>query len=141
MSDRSETEASTVIVGASAAGLASAACLKRQGVGYILLEQGVQVALRWRNHYDRLQLHTTRGLSGLPHRPMPRDYPRYPSRDQVAAYLEDYAEQLQLAPRFRQTVVSIEPTDGGWMARTQDTTYRSRYVVIATGNARQPQMP
>lgn len=141
MSGRSGTEASTVIVGASAAGLASAACLKRRGVDYILLEQGERVAERWRTHYDRLHLHTNRGLSGLPHRPMPRSYPRYPSRDQVVAYLEDYAEQLQLAPRFGQTVTSIEPIDGGWLTRTQDTSYRSRCVVVATGHARQPRMP
>jgi len=141
MRDHSGIAASVVIVGASAAGLASAACLKRQGVDYILLEQSERVAVRWRNHYDRLHLHTNRGLSGLPYRPMPSSYPRYPSRDQVVAYLDDYAEQFQLAPRFGQTVVSIEPRDGGWMTITKETSYSSRFVVIATGNAREPQMP
>ena len=141
MSAHAGADASTVIVGASAAGLATAACLQRHGVDYLLLEQGAQVAGRWRTHYDRLHLHTPRGLSGLPYRPMPPSYPRYPSRDHVVAYLEDYAAQLHLAPRFGQTVVSIEPRNGGWMICTPERAYRSRYVVIATGHARQPHRP
>ena len=43
MNERPVTETSVVIIGASAAGLATAACLKRQGVDYLLLEQGQQV--------------------------------------------------------------------------------------------------
>lgn len=141
MSDRAGTEASVVIVGASAAGLAVAACLKRQGVDYVLLEQGAQVAERWRTQYDRLHLHTPRQLSGLPYWPMPRHYPRYPSRDQVVAYLEEYATRFHLAPRFAQTVASVAPADGNWLTRTQEMSYYSRYVVIATGYARQPHLP
>jgi indole-3-pyruvate monooxygenase len=141
MNERSIQETNTVIVGASAAGLATAACLKKLGVDYILLEQGEQVAARWRNHYDRLHLHTNRALSVLPHHPMPANYPRYPSRDQLVAYLEDYNQTLGLAPRVGQKVVSVEQKNSGWITQTQDTTYRSRFVVIATGYARQPQMP
>ena len=135
------TEASTAIVGASAAGLAVAACLKRQGVDYILLEQGEQVAGRWRHHYDRLHLHTPRGLSGLPYRPMPSTYPRYPSRDQVVAYLEEYAHALDLVPCFNQHVVSVQQEAAGWITHTQDGSYRSRCVVLATGHARHPHVP
>lgn len=141
MSNPSNSEATTIIVGASAAGLASAACLKRHGVDFILLEQGEQVAGCWRNHYDRLHLHTNRGLSGLPYRPMPAGYPRYPSRDQMVAYLEAYAEAFTLVPRFGQTAVLIEPGGDGWITHTQDASYRSRSVVIATGNTRRPHMP
>ena len=53
----------TVIVGASAAGLAAAACLQKQGVPFILLEKSNQVGSSWRNHYDRLHLHTDRANS------------------------------------------------------------------------------
>jgi indole-3-pyruvate monooxygenase len=138
MSDAVQT--SVVIIGASAAGLATAACLKHSGVDYALLEQGDQVAARWRKHYDRLHLHTPRGLSGLPYGPMPPNYPRYPSRDQVVAYLEAYSEEQGLAPRFGQKVVSVQPEGEGWVTQTQDTTYHSRFVVVATGYAGQPNM-
>jgi indole-3-pyruvate monooxygenase len=141
MSDGAAVDTSVVIIGASAAGLATAACLKRAGVEYILLEQSEHVAGIWRKHYDRLHLHTNRGFSGLPHLPMPKNYPRYPSRDQVVAYLENYTKTLELNPRFGQKVVSVEQGDSGWITRTEDVTYRSRFVVIATGYARQPQTP
>jgi indole-3-pyruvate monooxygenase len=141
MSDSAAVETTVVIIGASAAGLATAACLKRAGVEYVLLEQSDQVAASWRKHYDRLHLHTNRGFSGLPHLPMPASYPHYPSRDQVIAYLEDYTQKLELNPRFGQQVVSVEQADGGWITRTQDAAFQSRFVVIATGYARTPQMP
>ncbi|QRP62734.1 hypothetical protein I6J77_11370 [Rhodanobacter sp. FDAARGOS 1247] len=47
------------------------------------LEKAATVASVWRGHYDRLHLHTDRGHSSLPGMPMPRGYPRYPSRAQV----------------------------------------------------------
>src|SRR5262245_29680703 len=118
-----DTHVTTVIIGASAAGLATAACLKKLGVDYVLLEQADQVAARWRQHYDRLHLHTNRALSGLPYYPMPSDYPRFPSRDQFVKYLEDYAKKLELTPRFGQKVVSVEQKDGAWVTQTQDSVY------------------
>lgn len=141
MSDHPATETSVVIIGASAAGLATAACLKRQGVDYILLEQSQQVGTRWRGHYDRLHLHTIRSLSGLPHQPMPANYPRYPSRDQFVAYLEDYTAKQELAPRFGQQVIAVEQKGNGWITRTPNAEYKSRFVVVATGYARQPNLP
>jgi indole-3-pyruvate monooxygenase len=141
MTEPTIESATVVIVGASAAGLATAACLKRSGVDVILLEQSPSVGASWRGHYDRLHLHTPRMFSGLPHYPMPRSYPRYPSRDQVVAYLEEYAKSLDLQPRFNQRVVSVEQHASGWITRTPDAEYRSRFVVIATGYARQPNRP
>ena len=94
----------TIIVGASAAGLAVGACLRHAGLPFVLLEQSDRVASAWRRHYERLHLHTTRRLSGLPFLPMPRSYPRYPSRARVVEYLESYARQMGLRPRFGQGV-------------------------------------
>lgn len=50
MSDR------VVIIGASAAGLATAYCLKQQKIPYIILEQNNIVRKPWRDHYDSLRL-------------------------------------------------------------------------------------
>ena len=133
------TSTNTVVVGASAAGLATAACLSRAGVEHVVLEQQAQVADAWRHHYDRLHLHTIRGLSGLPYRPMPKTYPKYPSRDQVVAYLEDYARTFSIAPKFGQRVSSIRPDGDGWVTETEQTErIVSRNVVIATGYTRVP---
>jgi indole-3-pyruvate monooxygenase len=100
-------ETTSLIVGASAAGLATACCLKKEGVPYILLEKTGQVGSTWRHHYDRLHLHTSKKLSTLPYLSFPDNYPKYPSRDQVVEYLEAYAEEFQLEPRFNQDLHGI----------------------------------
>ena len=79
----SPIEINTIIIGAGPAGLAVGACLKQAGIPSILLEQSDQVGASWRRHYDRLHLHTDKRNSELPFAPFPKEYPRYPSRDQL----------------------------------------------------------
>src|SRR6185295_19432063 len=114
----SSLETNTVIIGASAAGLAVAACLKRANISFILLEAANQVAQTWRNHYDRLHLHTNKFFSNLPYVPFPAQVPRYASRDQVVAYLENYVKVNGLSPRFGQRVISADFVDGKWQTET-----------------------
>jgi len=137
----SMTDTDTVIVGASVAGLAVAACLSRANVPYTLLEQSREIAPAWRNHYDRLHLHTTKGLSHLPYLRFPRSVPRYPSRDQVIQYLEEYARRFALAPRLAERVVSVKREDGRWLTRSEAGSYRSHNVVVATGFTQTPHRP
>lgn len=134
-------EISTVIIGASAAGLATAVCLQQKNSPFILLEKEAHVATAWRNHYDRLHLHTDRGNSNLPHLPMPNRYPKYPERAQVVDYLEQYTAHFGLEPRFKQTVTAVKRQEGKWQTETEDSVYLSDNVVVATGYTRVPQLP
>ena len=131
----------TVIIGASAAGLATAACLRRRGRSFRLLERAPHVGASWRAHYDRLHLHTSKGLSGLPGLPLPRDYPKYPSRDQVVAYLEQYAKHFDLAPQLSTEVSRVYRGGDAWVVESSAGRFTAREVVIATGNARVPNRP
>ena len=134
-------EPSAIIIGAGPAGLAVGACLARSGVPFTILERGRVVGESWRCHYDRLHLHTNKGTSGLPFFPFPRDYPRYPSRDQVITYLESYAEAFQLQPRFGEEVISAERRDDRWHVRTQSLQYTAPHLVVGTGLNRVPVVP
>ncbi|MGE5264928.1 MAG: flavin-containing monooxygenase [Acidobacteriota bacterium] len=131
----------TIIIGAGPAGLAVAACLKRAAVPALILEQGDKVGATWHRHYDRLHLHTDKAHSALPFVPFPRACPRYPSRLQVIDYLEMYARQFQIEPRFGQQVVAARPADGVWQVQTQDAHYQALNLVIATGYNREPYFP
>lgn len=135
------TFADALVIGAGPAGLAVAACLKKRGIGCEILERGSAVGARWRLHYDRLHLHTTAAHSALPYLAFPSGTQRYPSRDQVIAYLERYAEHFELAPRFCQDVQRVQARDGVWEALTATHEYRSRHMVIATGYAGVPNIP
>lgn len=131
----------TIIIGAGPAGLAVGACLQRAGTSCTILEQSEQVGSAWRRHYDRLHLHTAKAFSALPFAPYPKDYPRYPSRLQFIEYLETYARQFRLTPRFGQQVVSARLVENLWEVRTQDARYQAANLVIATGYNREPYLP
>ena len=62
------------IIGGGPAGLAAAATLKPLGLRVRVLEKAGAIGARWRGHYDRLHLHTTRSLSGLPGLAIPAEY-------------------------------------------------------------------
>jgi cation diffusion facilitator CzcD-associated flavoprotein CzcO len=135
------SDADVIIVGAGPAGLACAAQLAGHGLTTLLLEKAETVGAVWRRHYDRLHLHTDRGHSALPGLPMPRTYPRYPSRDQVVAYLENYATHFGLAPMFRCEVRTLHREAGLWHAETTAGGHAAPMVVVATGWADAPHRP
>lgn len=135
------SENNTIIIGAGAAGLAVSACLKQAGIPNIILEQSNKVGATWRKHYDRLHLHTDKKNSGLPYAAMPREFPRYPSRDQVVEYLENYTKQFDLDILFDQQVTSANRINGQWQVQTESTLHTAPNLVVACGYARRPLMP
>jgi indole-3-pyruvate monooxygenase len=136
---RSESEA--LIIGAGPAGLAVAACLQRRGTPLVILEQETSIGSSWRRHYDRLHLHSDRDHSSLPHLRFAPGTPRYPSRDQLIAYLEAYARHFGLAPRLGEQVQSVRRDAAGWVTRTTAGTYRSQHVIVAAGVNAIPYLP
>jgi cation diffusion facilitator CzcD-associated flavoprotein CzcO len=131
----------SLVIGASAAGLATAASLKQAGRAFEMLEDTAVVGNAWRHHYDRLHLHTPKSSSDLPGLDMPGQWPRYPSRDQVIDYLERYREHYGLQPRYGQRVTRLERRDDAWIATTSEREWRANNVVVATGTTRRPVRP
>ena len=133
----------TLIVGGGAAGLACAKCLQDQGLNdFVILEQTEQVASKWRAHYDRLHLHTSKNWSELPGKKYPSDQPKYPPKAAVVQYLEEYAREHGLKPVFNTTVQHIErQADGLWQVQTNHETYTAHNLIMATGLNHTPKMP
>ena len=123
----------TLIVGAGPAGLATAACLARRGKSYVLLEQAAEIGAAWRNHYERLHLHTPARHSSLPHFPMPAGYPTYPSREQVVDYLESYARRFAIQAGLRTRVQEIVRDGDGWKVTAAGGAWHSDSVVLCSG--------
>jgi cation diffusion facilitator CzcD-associated flavoprotein CzcO len=122
-----------LIVGASFSGLASASTLQNRNIDYVIIEKESQVATPWRNHYERLHLHTTKKLSNLPYKKFARNVPRYPSRQQVVDYLIDYQKAFDIKPVFDTEATSIKKQGDHWITQTNTGVYESNYVIIATG--------
>jgi cation diffusion facilitator CzcD-associated flavoprotein CzcO len=133
--------ADAIIVGAGPAGLACAVSLRAAGLDPMIVEKADRVGSVWRRHYERLHLHTDRAHSGLPGMPMPRTYPKYPSRAQVVEYLENYRTHFGLEPVFNTEVVGIRRHGTQWRVDTARTSLSASVVVIATGWADFPYRP
>ncbi len=131
-------EAKTLIVGASVSGLASAACLQKQGIEYIIIEKTNSVATPWRNHYQRLHLHTNKRISNLPYKRFGNTIPRYPSRQQVIDYLDDYQSEFDINPVFNTEAKRIKRDSGLWITETNNGNFRAKYVIIASGAFTKP---
>jgi indole-3-pyruvate monooxygenase len=123
----------TLIVGASISGLASAASLQNRNIEYIIIEKQNQIAAPWRNHYDRLHLHTSKRFSCLPYKKFARGIPRYPDKQQVIEYLEDYQKMFNINPCFDTEAVSARREEEYWVTKTNHGSFKSKYLIIATG--------
>jgi len=131
-------ETNTLIIGASVSGLASAACLQKQDIEHLLIEKTTSVASPWRNHYLRLHLHTNKRISSLPYKKFENKIPRYPSRQQVVDYLDNYKEEFGIEPIFHTEAKKIVKDPGAWITETTNGIFNSKYVIIATGAFTKP---
>ncbi|XP_059447498.1 probable indole-3-pyruvate monooxygenase YUCCA7 [Corylus avellana] len=143
-----------VIVGAGPSGLAVAACLKKQGVPFIILERANCIASLWQNRtYHRLKLHLPKQFCQLPNFPFPEEFPEYPTKYQFIEYLESYAKHFHISPNFNETVQSAkyEQTFGLWRVQTtresssndpgDQVEYICRWLVVATGENAEKVVP
>jgi indole-3-pyruvate monooxygenase len=128
----------TIIVGAGISGLATAATLQKKGIGYTILEREAQTVTPWRNHYDRLHLHTCKGLSALPYKEFDKAIPRYPSRSQVVDYLDDYKKEFDIQPLFNAEARFVRRESDYWITETNNGEFKSRWLVMATGMYNMP---
>ena len=129
-----------VVIGAGAAGLASAAMLQRAGERVVVLERA-SIGAPWASRYDRLHLHTVRWLSGLPHYRMPRSYGKWPSRECVREYLQRYADRHGLDVRTGVEVERVDRAAAGWTVATAADVFAGDRVVVATGHSNVPFLP
>jgi cation diffusion facilitator CzcD-associated flavoprotein CzcO len=136
------------VIGAGAAGLAALQVLTDRGFAVDCFERTDRVGGHWHTDYDSLHLITSRDVSGFDGFPMPADYPVYPSRDQMRAYLESFAEHHGLHERitFGTEVEQVKPAGpagrDGWIVETSNGgTRRYDAVLVANGHLTDPYIP
>lgn len=59
--------------------------------------------------------------------------PRYPSREEVVAYLDEYSKAFDIQPVFGTKALSIQRQPDGWITETNNGSFQSKHIVIATG--------
>lgn len=131
-----------LVIGAGQAGLATGYYLKHRGLDFYIIEQSTRVGDSWRRRYESLTLFTPRALSALPGLPLAGDADGYPSREEFADYLENYAARSRLPVATGVRVVELIRDGVEFLAMLSDgSTARSRSVVVATGGFQKPVRP
>jgi putative flavoprotein involved in K+ transport len=142
---RDQLDVGTVVIGGGQAGLATAQALRSRELDCVVLERNDRLGDNWRHHYDSLRLFTPARSDGLPGLPFPGDAWSYPTKDEVADYLQAYAVHHRLAVRAGVRVTRLGrdagPT-GRFVVETDAGTYHCDNVVVATGSfGRRPRVP
>jgi cation diffusion facilitator CzcD-associated flavoprotein CzcO len=123
-----------IVVGAGQAGLATGHFLRRQGLRFHLFDRAHRIGDSWRHRYDSLVLFSPRANNGLPGLPLDGDSEGYPDKDEIADYLERYAQALNLPRSMGEGIVSLERRADHFVACTSSSRHiTSRAVVVATG--------
>src|SRR5919202_516195 len=129
------------IVGAGQAGLAVGYFLARQGRRFVILEGGPSVGTAWRERWDSPLLFTPRRYDSLPGLAFPGDRDGYPTRDEVVAYLEQYANHFELPIETNSRVRALAKQDGHFALDLGDRRIEAEQVVVATGPFQTPRVP
>ena len=129
------------VIGAGQAGLAIGYFLARQGRRFVIIEASDAVGSAWRNRWESLVLFTSREYDALPGMPFPGDRDGYPTRDEVVAYLDQYAASHKLPLRLNSPVRSLTRSESGFLIGLDAVTIEADQVVVATGPFHTPTMP
>ena len=131
-----------LVVGGGQAGLAMGHYLKGTGYRFQIVERNRLLGDSWRNRYDSLTLFTPRAYSALPGLRLPGDPEGYPDKDEIADYLELYADHFDLPVLLGTGIRSLARVHGGFRARTDHgEIVDARAVVLATGAFQRPAVP
>src|SRR5215510_12568268 len=87
---------STIVIGGGQAGLAVGYHLARRGLGFQILDSSLHIGDAWRNRWDSLRLFTPARYAGLPGLRFPGRGDAFPTKDQMADYLNAYAHRFRL---------------------------------------------
>lgn len=131
----------TVIVGGGQAGLSVGYHLARHGRPFVILDAGRRVGDSWRNRWDSLRLFTPARADGLDGMPFPGPGDRFITKDQMADYLESYAERFELPIRSGVRVERLSRNGHGFLIEAARSTLEADNVVVAMANHQEPWTP
>ena len=132
----------TVVVGAGQAGLAMSAHLRDHDIDHVVLERDT-IAERWRNaRWDSLVMNGPAWHDRFPAREFSSDPDGFPGKDEVTAYFEDFAKQIECPLHCGVEVTdAVALPEGGYQVTTSEGVINADHVVAATGPFQIPVFP
>jgi putative flavoprotein involved in K+ transport len=131
----------TIIIGGGQGGLAVGYYLSRLNQKFVILDAADTVGDSWRRRWDSLRLFTPARYSSLPGLPFPAPGGYYPTKDEMADYLQTYAMHFALPVRPTVRVESLTREHDCYILTSKTEWYAAKNVVVATGWLRRPPVP
>ncbi len=133
--------ADVVVIGGGQAGLAAGYYLRRTGLSYVILDAQERPGGAWLHGWDSLRLFSPAQGSSLPGWLFPGAPGRYPTRDEVISYLEQYEARYELPVRHPVRASAVRREGDALAVETDAGTWAARAVISATGSWQKPYVP
>ncbi|HEU5347405.1 MAG TPA: NAD(P)-binding domain-containing protein [Ktedonobacterales bacterium] len=131
----------TIVIGGGQAGLATGYFLKRHQRDFIILDANERIGDAWRNRWDSLRMFTYARFDGLAGMPFPAPAYAFPTKDEMADYLEAYAARFELPVRTSVVVDRLTRQGERFEVTAGDMRFEAKHVVVAMSNHQKPRLP
>jgi hypothetical protein len=131
----------TVIIGGGQAGLTVGYHLTRRDRPFVILDANERIGDAWRKRWDSLRLFTAAGYDGLQGMPFPGRRCSFPTKDEMADYLEAYAARFDLPVRTGGRVDGLSRDGSRYVLTAGDLRLEADRVVVASGACQTPRVP
>jgi putative flavoprotein involved in K+ transport len=131
----------TVIIGGGQAGLSVGYHLARRDRRFVILDANQRIGDAWRKRWDSLRLFTPARYDGLPGWPFPAPARSFPTKDEMADYLEAYAARFDLPVRTGVPVDRLSREGDRYVVTAGTHRYEADQVVVASGAYHSPRIP
>ncbi len=138
---RTSERVNTVVVGGGQAGLSVGHHLARHGVDFVILDAAARVGDPWRHRWDSLRVFTPARHCGLDGMPFPAPPFSFPTKDEMADYLEAYARRFALPVRSATRVERLSRLGNGFLLIAGPARLEVENVVVAMGTYQRPRVP
>ncbi len=124
-----------IVIGGGQAGLATGYHLAQRGLSFVILESADRVGDSWRRRWEGLRLFTAAQYDGLPGVRFPAPPHSFPTKDEVADFLESYAEGMALPLRTGVRVDALRSSHDGdrYVLLAEEQPFEAPAIVVATG--------
>lgn len=131
----------TVVIGGGQTGLSVGYHLRRQGLDFAILDANDRIGDVWRSRWESLRLFTPALYNGLDGMRFPADPYHFPTKDEMADYLEAYADRFDLPVRSGVRVERVARDSDGFRVESARDSWRADHVVVAMSRYQQPWTP
>jgi putative flavoprotein involved in K+ transport len=131
----------TIVIGAGQAGLSVGHHLAQRGLPFVILEANRRVGDSWRRRWDSLRLFTPARFDGIDGLPFPAPPHTFPTKDEMADYLELYAKRFALPVRTGVKVDRLSRQGERYVLAAGNQRFEADHVVVAMATYQSRRVP